>query len=55
MVELLLGKGFTYAILALYGLRAGTYIWGGHYGPAMYWVSALCITISAEFLIPRFP
>lgn len=55
MLELLQGKAFTYAILGLYALRAGSYFSGAHWGPASYWCCAFGITIAAEFLIPRFP
>lgn len=55
MIELLSGKAFTYVIMSLYGVRSATYAIGGHYGPAAYWLSALFITISAEFLIKRWP
>jgi len=55
MMELLTGKLFTYVILSLYALRAGTYAWGGHWGPMSYWVCAFGITVAAEFLILRWP
>lgn len=55
MAEFMEGKFFTYAILGLYSLRAIGYASGGHWGPMGYWLSAMCITISAEFLIARFP
>ncbi len=55
MLELLHGKAFTFLILFLYFLRAASYVHGGHYGPAAYWVCAFGITVSAEFLIARFP
>jgi hypothetical protein len=51
----LAGKSFTWAILSLYGLRAFSYIFTGHYGPACYWISASMITISAEFLFTKWP
>jgi len=49
------GRAFTFVILACYALRCASYAWTGHYGPAMYWASAMAITVSAEFLIPRWP
>ncbi len=55
MFELLTGKAFTYVILSLYMLRAATYFIGHNWGPAVYWVCALGITIAAEFLIPKWP
>ena len=55
MNELFLGKGFTYIILSLYGLRAASYAFGHHWGPMSYWVCAFGITVSAEFLITKFP
>lgn len=55
MTELLHGKAFTYVILALYAIRCVSYLHGRHYGPAMYWLCALGITVSAEFLVKRFP
>lgn len=55
MIHLLEGKFFTYAILVLYALRAVGYASGGRWGPMGYWLSAMCITISAEFLISRWP
>lgn len=55
MYELLTGKAFTYVILFMYAMRAGTYMASNHWGPASYWICALGITISAEFLIPRWP
>lgn len=55
MIEFLSGKFFTYIIMSLYAIRSGTYASGGHWGPAGYWLSALFITISAEFLIKRWP
>lgn len=55
MLTLLSGKFFTYLIMSLYAIRCGSYMWTGHYGPGAYWASALCITISAEFLMARWP
>lgn len=55
MNDLLHGKLFTYAILSLYALRAGSYGFGHHWGPMTYWVCAFGITVAAEFLILRFP
>ena len=49
----LAGKGFTYAILALYTLRAASYGWSGNWSRLMYWVCALGITVSAEFLVGK--
>jgi len=49
------GRGFTYVILSLYALRCVSYAATKHYGPAAYWLCAFGITISAEFLIRRFP
>lgn len=49
------GRFFTYAILGLYSLRCLSYLYGAHWGRAMYWVCALGITVSAEFLISRYP
>ena len=55
LVELLGGKGFTYVILALYAARCVTYAATKHYGPAGYWLCAFGITVSAEFLVRRWP
>lgn len=55
MIAFLSGKAFTYVIMSLYAIRSTTYALGGHYGSACYWLSALFITISAEFLIKKFP
>ena len=55
MIRLLTGPGFTYLIISLYALRCVTYAIGGHWGRAAYWVCALGITVSAEFLIKRWP
>lgn len=55
MIELIHGKFFTYLILGLYLIRATTYLHGRHFGPASYWLCAMGITISAEFLISRYP
>jgi hypothetical protein len=49
------GKGFTYVILTLYGMRALSYLVTRHYGPAVYWVCAFGITVAAEFLVRRWP
>lgn len=49
------GPAFTYCIMALYILRCLSYASGEHYGRAAYWLCALGITISAEFLITRWP
>lgn len=49
------GPLFTYAILSLYTLRCLSYAYGSHWGKMSYWVCAIGITISAEFLIGRFP
>jgi hypothetical protein len=53
MKAFLAGKGFTYAILGLYALRAGGYAVGGDWARVMYWLCAMGITVSAEFLIDR--
>ena len=53
--DLLNGKFFTFLILSLYALRAGSYFVTGHIGPGAYWTCAAGITVAAEFLIPRFP
>ena len=55
MIDLIHGKAFTYVILCLYAVRALSYLHGRHLGPAAYWVCAFGITVSAEFLIARFP
>lgn len=49
------GRGWTYAILALYTARCITYACGAHWGRVAYWLCAAGITISAEFLVTRFP
>lgn len=49
------GRGFTYVILGLYTLRCLSYAYGGHWGRAAYWLCAMGITVSAEFLIVRWP
>jgi hypothetical protein len=49
------GKTFTFMILGLYGLRCSSYLATKHYGPASYWLCAFGITVSAEFLMRRFP
>jgi len=49
------GRAFTWAILSLYTLRCGSYALTGHYARALYWLCALGITVSAEFLIARWP
>jgi len=51
MHAFLAGRGFTFAILALYTLRLGSYAIAGDWARAMYWTCALGITVSAEFLI----
>ena len=51
----IMGRGFTWAIITLYSLRCVSYAWGGHWGRAAYWLFALGITVSAEFLIVRWP
>jgi hypothetical protein len=55
MRALLDGKAFTYCILTLYALRCLSYAAGGHWGRAGYWICAFGITVSAEFLITRWP
>jgi hypothetical protein len=55
VTTLLTGKGFTYLILGLYLARCLSYCWGGSYGRALYWLCAIGITVSAEFLIARWP
>jgi hypothetical protein len=55
MMTLFTGKGFTYVIMALYAARCVSYVAGGHYGRACYWLCALGITISAEFLMTKWP
>lgn len=49
------GKAFTYAILALYALRCGSYAVTSNWPRALYWLCAIGITVSAEFLIARRP
>lgn len=49
------GPAFTYVILALYAARCLSYAGGGHYGRVCYWLCAFGITLSAEFLITRWP
>lgn len=49
------GKTFTYLIIGLYILRCFSYLYGAHYGRAVYWACAMGITVSAEFLITRWP
>ncbi len=51
MNSFLAGKGFTYCILGLYGLRCVSYALAGNWGRAMYWLSAASITVAAEFLV----
>lgn len=53
--SLIESRAFTYAILALYGLRCSSYVFTKHYGPASYWFFAFGITVSAEILIKKFP
>ncbi len=55
VAEFLESKVFTYCILTLYALRCGSYFFTKHYGPGSYWLFAFGITVSAEFLIKRFP
>ena len=55
LMEFAGGRGFTFAILALYSLRCLSYAATKHYGPAAYWLCAFGITVSAEFLIRRWP
>lgn len=52
---LLDGPAFTYTILSLYALQCVRYSAGGHWGRAMYWLSAAMITVSAEFVTKRWP
>lgn len=47
------GKGFTWTILTLYGLRCLTYLSDANWGRALYWAAAIAITVAAEFLIKR--
>jgi hypothetical protein len=49
------GPAFTWAILTLYALRCVSYAFGGHWGRAAYWLCAAGITVSAEFLMRRWP
>lgn len=49
----LAGKGFTYTILALYALRAMGYAVGADWPRVVYWLCAMGITVSAEFLITK--
>ena len=51
MRAILAGKAFSYAIMSLYLMRAGGYAVGGDWPRVMYWLCALGITVSAEFLI----
>lgn len=53
MKSFLVGKGFTYAIMSLYTLRAFGYAVGGDWARVLYWTAALAITVSAEFLIKQ--
>ncbi len=55
MIRFIEGPFFTYTIMALYVLRCVTYAYGSHWGRASYWLCALGITISAEFLMKRWP
>ncbi len=55
MTSILEGKAFTWAILSLYGLRCLSYATTSHWGRAAYWLCAAGITVSAEFLISRWP
>lgn len=55
VLHLLESKGFTYVILTLYGLRCSSYLVTKHYGNAAYWFFAFGITVSAEFLMRRWP
>lgn len=55
MTAFLSGKGFTYLILGLYSARSLSYAAAKSWGPALYWLCALGITVSAEFLIKRYP
>lgn len=55
MIRFFDGPGFTYAILSLYSLRCVSYALGQHWGRAGYWLCAAGITVSAEFLIRRWP
>lgn len=55
MSRFLDGPWFTYAILSLYALRCLSYAAGAHWGRAGYWLCAAGITVSAEFLIRRWP
>lgn len=55
MKDFITGPGFTWVILACYGLRLGSHLWGQHWGRASYWFFAIGITISAEFLMRRWP
>lgn len=55
MTRFLDGPAFTYAILALYALRCGSYAFSSHWGRAGYWVGAMWITLSAEFLVRKWP
>lgn len=49
------GPAFSLTILSLYAARCVTYLTGGHFGRAAYWLSAFLITLSVEFLIKRWP
>lgn len=55
LTQFLAGKTFTYIILTLYGLRCVSYASTKHCGPAAYWLCAFGITVSAEFLMRRWP
>ncbi len=55
LLSLLEGRAFTYVILTLYALRCLSYVFTKHYGSASYWLCALGITVSAAFLMRRFP
>lgn len=55
IIEILQGNLLTYIILVLFALRAITYAWTSSWGYMIYWLCAFGITVSAEFLIVRWP